>query len=138
MPYLSQKVTTVSLKEELLIIKSGVVAFPVHSAGGVALALSALPLSRLACAVNQRQWVSVSHSESQSMTRTSDKKMGRSRSPGVALLADFLSRGVKHVVVLAGTLLPLDAAPPAVVQQAPGTHAARLALLKGLRGRTTA
>lgn len=58
-------------------------------------------------------------------------------SPGVALLHDAFSGGVKDVVVLAGTLVPLHTASPAVLQQALRTHAAAPALLTGLRGQTT-
>lgn len=57
-------------------------------------------------------------------------------SPGVALLGYGFSRGIKNIVVLAGTLAPLHTASSAVVQQAFGTHATALALLTGLRGQT--
>lgn len=65
------------------------------------------------------------------------KKKWQRGSPGVALLGDFLSGGMKDIVVLAGTLLPLHTASSAVLQQALRTHAARLALLTGLRDQAT-
>lgn len=55
--YLCQNVITVPEKEELLIIKSGVMTFSVHCAGGVACALCAPPLPRIAFAVDQRHWI---------------------------------------------------------------------------------
>lgn len=64
----------------------------------------------------------------------SKKKKG---SPGVAPLGDFLSRGIKDIVVLAGTLLPLHTASSAILQQAFRAHAARCAPLTGLRGQAT-
>lgn len=129
--YLGQNIFTVTLEEELLVIKSGVMTFSVHCAGGVARPLRALPKSRFAFAVNQRllpyfEW----YSTKQWRTKGWDL-------PGVALLHDFFSRAIKNIVVLAGTLVLLHAASFAVLQQAFRTHAAALALLTRLRGQTT-
>lgn len=71
------------------------------------------------------------------MERIREKKGRLGDSPGVALLDDAFSGGIKNIVVLAGTLVPLYTASSAVLQQALGTHAAALALLTGLRGQTT-
>lgn len=130
--YLCQNIFTVPKKEELFIIKSGVMTFSVHCAGGVARALRTLPKSCFAFAVNQRL---LSYFKLQ--LKKQMMKKGLRDLPGVALLDDFFSGAIKNIVVLAGTLVPLHAASSAVLQQAFRTHTATLALLTGLWGQTT-